>query len=114
MGRGPGSGLGKTSGRGIKGQKSRSGGGNPRLTFEGGQSQLFRRLPKRGFTAWKSKPLTPVRLDYLLNWIDQVKDIVYMECLRGGMCSSFCESGYTQKLCAFRMCCVFDASRTSQ
>ena len=42
------SGLGKTSGRGHKGQKSRSGGG-PRSTFEGGQMPLYRRLPKRGF-----------------------------------------------------------------
>ncbi len=48
VGRGPGSGLGKTSGRGHKGQKSRSGGG-VRPGFEGGQMPLQRRLPKRGF-----------------------------------------------------------------
>ena len=49
VGRGPGSGLGKTSGRGQKGQKARSGGSiNP--VFEGGQLPLYRRLPKRGFT----------------------------------------------------------------
>ncbi len=48
VGRGPGSGLGKTSGRGQKGQGSRSGGG-PRPGFEGGQIPLFQRLPKRGF-----------------------------------------------------------------
>lgn len=48
-GRGPGSGLGKTSGRGHKGQKSRAGGGVPPW-FEGGQMPLNRRLPKRGFT----------------------------------------------------------------
>ncbi len=48
VGRGPGSGLGKTSGRGQKGQKARSGGSiNP--VFEGGQLPLYRRLPKRGF-----------------------------------------------------------------
>ena len=48
-GRGPGSGLGKTSGRGQKGQKARSGGSiNP--VFEGGQLPLYRRIPKRGFT----------------------------------------------------------------
>ena len=48
VGRGPGSGLGKTSGRGQKGQKARSGGGvNP--VFEGGQLPLYRRIPKRGF-----------------------------------------------------------------
>lgn len=49
VGRGTGSGLGKTSGRGQKGQKSRSGGG-VRRGFEGGQMPLFQRLPKRGFT----------------------------------------------------------------
>ena len=49
VGRGSGSGLGKTSGRGQKGQKARSGGSiNP--VFEGGQLPLYRRLPKRGFT----------------------------------------------------------------
>lgn len=46
--RGPGSGTGKTAGRGEKGQKSRSGGTKPRY-FEGGQMPLYRRLPKRGF-----------------------------------------------------------------
>ena len=49
VGRGIGSGTGKTSGRGQKGQKSRSG-GNPHPWFEGGQMPLYRRLPKRGFT----------------------------------------------------------------
>ena len=48
VGRGPGSGLGKTSGRGEKGQKARSGASIP-AWFQGGQSALFRRLPKRGF-----------------------------------------------------------------
>jgi len=48
-GRGPGSGLGKTSGRGHKGQNARSGGGT-RPGFEGGQTPLFRRIPKRGFS----------------------------------------------------------------
>ena len=49
VGRGPGSGMGKTSGRGEKGQNARSGGG-VRPGFEGGQTPLFRRIPKRGFT----------------------------------------------------------------
>ena len=48
VGRGPGSGKGKTAGRGTKGQQSRSGGGTP-PGFEGGQMPLYRRLPKRGF-----------------------------------------------------------------
>lgn len=49
VGRGPGSGIGKTSGRGQKGEKARSGGGR-RPGFEGGQMPLIRRIPKRGFT----------------------------------------------------------------
>ncbi len=49
LGQGPGSGLGKTSGKGQKGQKARSGGGKGAV-FEGGQLPLYRRLPKRGFT----------------------------------------------------------------
>ena len=54
VGRGPGSGLGKTSGRGENGQKSRSGASIPAV-FEGGQSPLFRRIHKRGFTNAKFK-----------------------------------------------------------
>lgn len=49
LGRGQGSGTGKTAGRGHKGQRSRSG-DHPRLGFEGGQMPLYRRIPKRGFT----------------------------------------------------------------
>ena len=54
-GRGTGSGQGKTAGRGMNGQNSRSGGGT-RLGFEGGQMPLYRRIPKRGFTnIWKKQ-----------------------------------------------------------
>jgi len=60
-GRGHGTGNGKTSGRGHKGQKSRSGGG-VRIGFEGGQMPLARRVPKRGFNNIFAKPLTPVNL----------------------------------------------------
>lgn len=63
-GRGPGSGLGKTSGRGQKGQKSRSGGG-VRPGFEGGQMPLTRRLPKRGFTNIFAKVYNEVNLGQL-------------------------------------------------
>ena len=59
VGRGPGSGLGKTSGRGQKGQKARSGGSiNP--VFEGGQLPLYRRIPKRGFSNAKFKTVYAV------------------------------------------------------
>lgn len=54
VGRGRGSGLGKTSGKGHKGQNARSGGG-VRTVFEGGQTPLFRRLPKKGFSNYKFK-----------------------------------------------------------
>lgn len=63
-GRGIGSGLGKTSGRGQKGQKSRSGGG-VRPGFEGGQMPLFRRLPKRGFTNIFKKEYATVNISSL-------------------------------------------------
>ncbi|MGO3732565.1 MAG: 50S ribosomal protein L15 [Vagococcus sp.] len=69
VGRGPSSGNGKTSGRGQKGQKSRSGGG-VRLGFEGGQTPLFRRLPKRGFTNINRKDYAVVNLDVLNRFED--------------------------------------------
>ena len=64
VGRGVGSGLGKTSGRGHKGQKARSGGG-VRRGFEGGQTPLYRRLPKRGFNNIHAKTYTEVTLTML-------------------------------------------------
>ena len=64
VGRGTGSGLGKTSGRGHKGQKARSGGG-VRRGFEGGQTPLYRRLPKRGFNNIHAKNYTEVTLTML-------------------------------------------------
>jgi large subunit ribosomal protein L15 len=64
LGRGTGSGLGKTSGKGHKGQKARSGGG-VRRGFEGGQTPLYRRLPKRGFTNINAKTFTEVTLTML-------------------------------------------------
>ena len=64
VGRGTGSGLGKTSGRGHKGQNARSGGG-VRRGFEGGQTPLYRRLPKRVFKNVNSKTYTEVTLSML-------------------------------------------------
>jgi len=64
VGRGPGSGLGKTSGRGEKGQKSRSG-FRRKLGFEGGQMPLHRRMPKRGFTNVFRKEFAEVNLGRL-------------------------------------------------
>jgi len=64
VGRGPGSGLGKTSGKGNKGHKARTGGAtNP--GFEGGQMPMYRRLPKRGFTNPFRVPNQPVNLSQL-------------------------------------------------
>ena len=54
VGRGSGSGLGKTAGKGHKGQKARSG-GSIRRGFEGGQTPLYKRIPKRGFTNYTRK-----------------------------------------------------------
>jgi large subunit ribosomal protein L15 len=61
LGRGPGSGTGKTSGKGHKGQKARSGGSVP-AWFEGGQMPLLRRLPKRGFKSHKKNDFELVNL----------------------------------------------------
>ena len=63
-GRGPGTGNGKTAGRGHKGQKARSGGG-VRIGFEGGQMPLARRIPKRGFNNIFAKPLEAVNVSVL-------------------------------------------------
>lgn len=64
LGRGPGTGLGKTSGRGEKGQKSRSG-YSAKIGFEGGQMPLHRRLPKRGFTNIFKKQWVEISLEAL-------------------------------------------------
>ncbi|MGS3972507.1 50S ribosomal protein L15 [Staphylococcus pseudintermedius] len=69
VGRGAGAGNGKTSGRGQKGQKARSGGG-VRPGFEGGQLPLFRRIPKRGFTNINRKEYAIVNLDQLNQFED--------------------------------------------
>lgn len=64
LGRGQGSGQGKTAGKGHKGQNARSGGGVP-LGFEGGQTPLFRRIPKRGFTNHTRKEFAIVNVSSL-------------------------------------------------
>ncbi|MGL4736381.1 MAG: 50S ribosomal protein L15 [Cellulosilyticaceae bacterium] len=69
VGRGHGSGNGKTAGKGHKGQKARSGGG-VRPGFEGGQMPLYRRLPKRGFTCRNSKDIVGINVDLLNRFED--------------------------------------------
>ena len=69
--RGPGSGKGKTAGRGIKGQTSRS--GVALNGYEGGQMPLYRRLPKRGFTAPNAKEFAVVNLGQIQTFIDAGK-----------------------------------------
>jgi len=71
VGRGIGSGKGKTSGRGVKGQKSRS--GVAIKSFEGGQMPLFRRLPKRGFNKLKKDKIAVLNLDKIQNLIASKK-----------------------------------------
>ena len=71
IGRGPGSGKGKTGGRGIKGQTSRS--GVALNGYEGGQMPLYRRLPKRGFTAPNAKKFAVVNLGQIQVFIDAGK-----------------------------------------
>jgi large subunit ribosomal protein L15 len=71
VGRGPGSGMGKMGGRGIKGQKSRS--GVAIKGFEGGQMPLYQRLPKRGFTKPNRKKFSVVNLGLIQKFIDEKK-----------------------------------------
>ena len=78
VGRGIGSGLGKTGGRGHKGQKARSGGFH-KVGFEGGQMPLQRRLPKVGFTSRKAKFVEEVRLNELTKVGGDVVDLLALK-----------------------------------
>ena len=84
VGRGIGSGKGKTSGRGVKGQKSRS--GVAIKSFEGGQMPLYRRLPKRGFNQIGKKNITILNLNKIQTYIDKksinIKEIINSELLK--------------------------------
>ena len=84
VGRGIGSGKGKTSGRGVKGQKSRS--GVSIKSFEGGQMPLYRRLPKRGFNSFGKINIAIMNLEKIQSFIDQKtiksSDIINIELLK--------------------------------
>ena len=84
LGRGIGSGKGKTSGRGVKGQKSRS--GVAIKSFEGGQMPLYRRLPKRGFNPIKKTKIAKINLDQLQDFVDKkridVASVINLESLK--------------------------------
>ncbi len=86
VGRGPGSGNGKTAGRGHKGQKSRSG-YSRRLGFEGGQMPLVRRVPKRGFTNIFRKEIAKVNVRDLEGFEGEVTPELLLErgLVRGGL-----------------------------
>jgi large subunit ribosomal protein L15 len=85
VGRGIGSGNGKTAGKGHKGQNARSGGG-VRLGFEGGQTPLFQRLPKRGFTNINRKEYAIINLD-ALNRFDEGTEVTPELLLETGLVS---------------------------
>jgi len=89
VGRGIGSGLGKTAGRGHKGQKSRAGGFH-KVGFEGGQMQLARRLPKRGFVSLSRGKTAEVRLSEL-NLLP-VSEIDLLVLLQAGLISQHATS----------------------
>ncbi|WP_455199244.1 50S ribosomal protein L15 [Kaarinaea lacus] len=78
LGRGIGTGLGKTGGRGHKGQKSRSGGFH-KVGFEGGQMPLQRRLPKVGFTSRKARYMAEIRLPELTKVEGDVVDLLALK-----------------------------------
>ena len=84
LGRGIGSGKGKTSGRGVKGQKSRS--GVAIKSFEGGQMPLYRRLPKRGFNPINKKKIAKINLDQLQKFMDNkridTKNLINLDILQ--------------------------------
>ena len=84
VGRGIGSGKGKTSGRGVKGQKSRS--GVAIKSFEGGQMPLYRRLPKRGFNSLRNQHIAILNLEKIQSLLDKKKikssDIINSELLK--------------------------------
>ncbi|MFL2902120.1 MAG: 50S ribosomal protein L15 [Candidatus Pelagibacter sp.] len=84
LGRGIGSGKGKTSGRGVKGQKSRS--GVAIKSFEGGQMPLYRRLPKRGFNPINKTKIAKINLDQLQDFVDKkridVASVINLESLK--------------------------------
>ena len=84
VGRGIGSGKGKTSGRGVKGQKSRS--GVAIKSFEGGQMPLYRRLPKRGFNSITKNEIAIINLEKIQFYIDKktisTKDTLNTELLK--------------------------------
>ena len=82
VGRGIGSGKGKTSGRGVKGQKSRS--GVAIKSFEGGQMPLYRRLPKRGFNPIKKGNIAILNLEKIQSFIDK-KSIKTSEILNSNL-----------------------------
>ena len=78
VGRGIGSGHGKTCGRGHKGQKSRSG-GMPKIGFEGGQMPIYRRLPKVGFRSRKAKYSAEIRLNEIASIDADVIDLLALK-----------------------------------
>ncbi len=82
VGRGIGSGKGKTSGRGVKGQKSRS--GVSIKSFEGGQMPLYRRLPKRGFNPIEKKNIAILNLNKIQSFIDK-KNVKTSEILNSNL-----------------------------
>lgn len=87
VGRGPGSGSGCTSGRGNKGQNSRSGGGRP-AWFEGGQMPLARRLPKRGFKNPHRVVYEAINIDLLLAAFPGATDISLEAIYERGLCKA--------------------------
>jgi large subunit ribosomal protein L15 len=91
VGRGMGSGRGYTSGRGANGQNARSGGG-VRPTFEGGQTPLFRRLPKRGFNNIFKKQYNEVNI-YQLNRFDENEEVTPEKLVEHGVIDSIAKSG---------------------
>ena len=84
VGRGPGSGLGKTAGKGHKGQKSRSG-AKSKPGFEGGQTPLYVRIPKKGFKNVNKKIYTVLNLDILEERFNDEEEVTITELMQRGI-----------------------------
>lgn len=95
VGRGIGSSKGKTCGRGHKGQKARSGRSGPRPYFEGGQTPLHKRIPKRGFTNVHATPMVPVNVGVLQDYIDMGRLKVSPDTVL--TIKDLCDAGITKK-----------------
>src|SRR5687767_6190226 len=91
VGRGESSGMGKTSGKGGKGQTARTGKGKPRRGFEGGQTPMYRRMPKRGFTNIFAKKWAEVNVDTLAKYFQAKAEVTLAALQAAGLAPRYAD-----------------------